>query len=369
MSSTPLTYEKDQQIKKVCIVNRLSDAIINREGLTDDVIVKVAKQLQDGLKNEFMFYYGYTAKLYYCPKNVAESQEMWNMYLLDASDKPGALGYHDANDLGLPQGKVFVQTALSSRAKWSVTLDHEIKEALTDPWGMANFFQDYGTTKRLIAFENCDPVEADKYSYMKGGISLSNFVTPYWMHPFNDTAEYDKSVRYDLLQKINESFKTLPGCHASYYYITDARGKYTGWMDKNFRKTTNEGTSELQQFKPDKFFDEYTPGDEYEIYSPMMKGTNWHIMFKTPDAELVSQKGITKDEVFDAIKSAFSPAPGSRRDIRYKVSKAGGALNNLEYNDNDLIKKVFPDIQQKPEEITSIDNSFDRVLEEEESKG
>jgi intein/homing endonuclease len=632
----------DTQVKRVCIVNRLSSA--NQMDLNKEIL-PVLRAIQKQLNEEFKHYWGISAKLYYCPPNVAIPKNMWSSLLLDTSDVAGALGYHDANDNGIPQCKTFVKTVKNSRAQWSVTLDHEILEMLTDVWGMESFFQDFTSgMKRLVAKEvcltgdtkiplldgtqvpikdlvgrdhfwvyscdkdgkivpgkghsarltrkqslivevtldndekirctpdhlfllrdgtyeeasklkigqslmplyrrkevlfngskkgftkdydyeqvfdnsndewiythrmvqtycpkgyvrhhkdlnrfnnspenielmkwqdhsrlhrellseyakkwskemvekglhpfqrpdvrekveksgsarlreynktekhrkeaskvakiqifknvhnnpivkkivnelagkrlkeynktqkhkeeilayihsergieiasntakknnhqrwhvdrniinkekcelcalynhkvksvkvldrfedvyditvdkyhnfalssgvfvhNCDPCEADKYGYQKDGILLSNFVTPYWLHPFEDIAEFDNDIRYDYRGIIKKSFTTLPGCHQSYYYIAGAPSgiPIQKWSSKTFNL-----------------------GEVQEIYSqPQQNG--WVISFKTPSEELVKEFDVTKEEVVEAIDAAFHPAPGSRRDIRFK---------------------------------------------------
>lgn len=360
MSSTVLDYANDQAVKRVCVVNRLKNV-----ALTDNDILNVCKQIQDALKNEFMKYHGFSAKLYYCPKKVQEPQNMWNMYLLDTSDIGGALGYHDANDNGIPQGKAFVQTAIQSNAEWSVTLSHEIFEALADPWGMDNFFSDAGTRKRLVSWEICDPVEADKYSYKKNGINISNFVTPYWKHPFNDTGELDNKITYDLLGKINKSFQTLKGCHQSYYYISGGPNGASGWTEKHFQADSqgedeqDDSTSQTSAiYNPEEFVEEDLElGDVVEIYSPSIQNSNWHIGFITPGEDMVNKFGITKDEVKEAVHGAFNFAPGSRRDVRFKMSIGG--FKALFKNENQSKLNELNNITQNSGNVYAIDKSFE----------
>lgn len=346
--STPLTYLNDQVVKKVCVVNRLDQA-----NLSEQEIMNTLRAVQDGLKNEFMKYFGFSAKLYYCPKNVKEPLGFWNMFLLDSSDQAGALGYHDTNDQGLPQGKIFVKTTQDYGAHWSITLDHEIKEALADPWGQDSYFQDTDTMKRLIAWEVGDPVEADKYGYQRNNIWLSNFVTPYWKHPFNDTAELDNNIRYDLMGQLKNSFEVSPGCHVSYYYISGGPNGQNGWIDQNFR---GAGASSTEKVKPlEKFSELYELGDEMNVYSYAIQG-NWHICFKTPTQDMVDKHGIDKQEVKDAIHAAFNPAPGSRRDIRFKMTTGG--VKSL------IVNKV-KDIFTNKEKVEAIDESFNEFINKE----
>ncbi len=143
----------DTQVKRICIINRLST---QNQLNQDKDILPTLRAIQKQLNNEFKNYWGLSAKLYYAPPGIAPPKNMWSMFLLDTSDVAGALGYHDANSVGIPQGKVFVKTVKNSDAKWSITLSHEILEALVDPWGMTSFFQDFTSgMRRLVAMECC----------------------------------------------------------------------------------------------------------------------------------------------------------------------------------------------------------------------
>jgi hypothetical protein len=320
----------DTQTKRICIINRLS---ASNQLSQDKDIIPALRAIQKQLNGEFKHYWGVSAKLYYCPPGITPPKNMWALYLLDTSDSPGALGYHDANAQGIPQGKVFVKTAKNSGAKWSVTTSHEILEMLIDPWGMTSFFQDFTSgMRRLVAMEVCDPCEADKYAYQIDGIWVSNFVTPYWYHPFEDIAELDNQIKYDYKGLINKSFTTLPGCHQSYYYISGAPQGIANnsWSSKNFKL-----------------------GDVVEIVSnvdrvgvPALKKRGWVISFKTPDPKLVEKFNITKDEVLKAIEDAFNPPEGSRRDIRFK------GLSNVRVNDSQVHK------DEEPGEVLNIDPAF-----------
>lgn len=352
-NSNVLNYS-DQAIKRICVCNRLQQV-----SLTDNEIMAGLRAIQDGLKREFLFYHGFSAKIYYAGPKVQEQPNMWNMYLLDTSDVAGALGYHDNNDQGIPQGKIFVKTVKDYNASWTVTLDHEIKEALCDPWGMDAYFDSTNQYDRLIAWEVGDPVEADMYGYTNNGVLLSNFATPYWKHPFNDTAELDDKIRYDARGLLKSGFSTMPGCHQSYYYMRGGPNGQMGWVDKNFRKP---GT-EIEPLKFDNLGKELLEGT-LTIYSPAQHQSNWHIAFQTPDPALVEKHGITVEEVKEAIHSAFNPAPGSRRDIRFKMSEFGP--NALVVNESQKAADKL-NLTQDSSNVFAIDNSFDEIVEQQKN--
>src|SRR4051812_33906250 len=56
----------------------------------------------------------------------------WGLVFLDDADQADALGYHDLTPQGLPLGKVFVRTTISSKNLVSVTASHELAEMLAD---------------------------------------------------------------------------------------------------------------------------------------------------------------------------------------------------------------------------------------------
>lgn len=102
----------------------------------------------------------------------------WKVWLLNTSDVPGDLGYHEA-DTGTPEAKIYVETDILSGSEISVTISHELLEMLADP-----------TTTRMgpvidgaqYIVEVCDAVESDTDGYQKLGLThsvqVSNFVLP-----------------------------------------------------------------------------------------------------------------------------------------------------------------------------------------------
>jgi len=99
---------------------------------------------------------------------------IWPLYVMDHTDQPGALGYHEDAE-GRIEGKVFAADDAADGVSWTVDLTHELLEMLGDP-----------TTNTLIKLldgrecirEVCDAVEDDSVAYQKNGILVSNFVTP-----------------------------------------------------------------------------------------------------------------------------------------------------------------------------------------------
>ena len=54
------------------------------------------------------------------------------IYIWDEADVPDALGYHDANNQGVPFGFVFIDIAREMGENWTVTFSHEVLELLGD---------------------------------------------------------------------------------------------------------------------------------------------------------------------------------------------------------------------------------------------
>lgn len=150
--------------------------------------------------------------------------------ILDTSDYPGALGYHD-DDVGFIYGRVFVNPVienggggiLSGNVSVSGVLSHEVCELFCDSeinlWAKGPMT----TNGDQYAVEVCDPVEADEFSISVGSIwgkklvNVSNFVTPAWF-------KLKGSGLYDYLGKLHAPFTMTPG---GYMVIKDIQGKET----------------------------------------------------------------------------------------------------------------------------------------------
>src|SRR5262249_22688039 len=103
------------------------------------------------------------------------------LYLWDKTDIPGALGYHDQNNRGIPYGFVFTDLALQLGESWTVTLSHEALEQIADP--EVNLLvmgphPDPAKSNQTVFhwYEMCDAVQAENYFIDE--IEVSNFVLP-----------------------------------------------------------------------------------------------------------------------------------------------------------------------------------------------
>jgi hypothetical protein len=141
------------------------------------------------------------------------------MYLWDkVADVDRALGYHDANNRGLPYGFVFTDLSAKLGEPWSVTLSHEVLELVGD--ANVNIFAagPHPEDPQRVVFhwyEMCDAVQADSYDI--DGVLVSNFVLPLYF-----TVGEQTGARNDFLNRTKDgrglsSFGVNPGGYVGFY--------------------------------------------------------------------------------------------------------------------------------------------------------
>lgn len=132
----------------------------------------------------------------------------WVIGLVAKPDQPGALGYHDETPNGKPFIKVFPILDRQDGGELSVTLSHEVCEALADPNGArASQWSD----GKFWAYEVCDAVEAD--SYLIDNIKVSNFVLPPYFEPVKNT----KGLKLDWMNLIQKPLEIRPGGYGQWF--------------------------------------------------------------------------------------------------------------------------------------------------------
>lgn len=117
------------------------------------------------------------------------------LYLWDAVDPDGALGYHEANARGIPFGFVFIDLTQELEEPWSVTLSHEALELIGDPEVNLLVAGPHPADRRRQVFhwyEMCDAVQDEHYSV--DGVDVSNFVLPLYF-----TRDAEPGSRNDFL--------------------------------------------------------------------------------------------------------------------------------------------------------------------------
>lgn len=158
----------------------------------------------------------------------------WQLVILDDTDQVGALGYHDRNRDGRPVAFAFARTAAEAGLAWTVTVSHELVETLVDPWALlgVDLGHDQSGAQWWLAWEACDPCEADADGYAIGGIAVSDFVTPAW---FVDGAPGP----YDWCEHITEPLTLRPGGYAS----VQVNGE---WSQVTAEETSRDGVSRAE---------------------------------------------------------------------------------------------------------------------------
>ncbi len=132
----------------------------------------------------------------------------WAIGLLAKADQPGALGYHDETPNGKPLIKVFPLLDKQDGGDLSVTISHEVCEALADPNGARAAQWKDG---RFWAYEVCDAVEAT--SYLIDGIKVSNFVLPPYFEPVAKLT----GLKLDWMGLCKNPLEILPGGYGQWF--------------------------------------------------------------------------------------------------------------------------------------------------------
>jgi hypothetical protein len=195
-------------------------AVFNKSAAVSDADVKnMATAVQAQNAEDFNPIWGVDAQIAFYASGAVIPRAAWQIGVFDNSDQAGALGYHDLTTEGLPLGKVFAASALSSGQQVSVTLSHEALEMLADPdINLTAFVEDSKGVGRLYAYEVCDAVEA--FGYDKGGVRVSDFVTPAWFESFRKP----KSTLFSFKGNVEAPFTLAAGGYIGYYDITSGSG-------------------------------------------------------------------------------------------------------------------------------------------------
>jgi hypothetical protein len=140
----------------------------------------------------------------YIPRGAtALPTDIYYMYLMDNTDVPNAVAYHDFTAC-LPYGKVFAKTVLDNNGVMmyeptlkkptvAQALSHEVFELLVDPlcnaWWMNN------NTGILYASEVCDPVQSNIILINLPNdvkVGLSDWIMPAWNNIQNTTGPFNR---------------------------------------------------------------------------------------------------------------------------------------------------------------------------------
>jgi hypothetical protein len=140
------------------------------------------------------------------------------LYLWSKTDVPGALGYHDTNNRGIPYGFVFTELSAAVGESWTVTLSHEALELIGDSEVNLLVMGPHPSDPQQTVFhwyEMCDAVQAESYEI--DGIAVSNFVLPLYF-----TGGEELGGRNDFLARVHnghtlQSFAVNPGGYVGFF--------------------------------------------------------------------------------------------------------------------------------------------------------
>lgn len=151
-------------------------------------------------------------------QSIADMRGDAVLYLWDETDVPGALGYHDKTNAGVPYGFVFTELSKQIKESWTTTLSHEALELIGDPEVNLLVQGPHPAHPRQPVFhwyEMCDAVQAE--SYMIDGVEVANFVLPLYF-----TGGEELGGRNDFLGRAHKgktlrSFGVNPGGYVGFF--------------------------------------------------------------------------------------------------------------------------------------------------------
>lgn len=167
----------------------------------------------------------------FIPKGAQVPAGSWHLEILDTSDQPGALGYHEEQafnnqaDTGqlakasgrssrglradapeLPLMKVFAKTSQEDGASLSEVCSHELLEAAVDPRPMREPRTVVNEAKQQkVIVEVGDPVQ--ECGYQIDGVTVADFAEPAWFgYP---------GARMSFRESVKQAFELAPGGYIS----------------------------------------------------------------------------------------------------------------------------------------------------------
>jgi hypothetical protein len=151
-------------------------------------------------------------------QNLSDMRGDAVLYLWNAVDVDDALGYHDANNRGIPYGFVFTELAKQLGENWSVTLSHEALEMLGDSEVNLLVQGPHPAEPRRTVFhwyEMCDAVQAETYEI--DGVAVSNFVLPLYFTGGDEIGGRNDFLGRTYKGKTLRSFGVNPGGYVGFF--------------------------------------------------------------------------------------------------------------------------------------------------------
>lgn len=140
------------------------------------------------------------------------------IYLWDGSDVDSALGYHDANNRGIPCGFVFTEISKAAGESWTVTLSHEALELIADPEvNLLSMGPHPADPSRTVFhwYEMCDAVQAETYEV--DGVEVANFVLPLYFTGGDEVGGRNDFLGRSHNGKTLRSFGVNPGGYIGFF--------------------------------------------------------------------------------------------------------------------------------------------------------
>lgn len=203
-------------------------SVINYTGgqISDEELEAAIRAINRQIRDDFEPYWSLGAALRLegrsakkpSKQSLAEMRGDAILYMWNESDIPGALGYHDKNNRGIPYGFVFTQLSAQLGEPWTVTLSHEALEMTADQEANLLVQGPHPEDPNLAVFhwyEMCDAVQAETYKI--DGVEVSNFVLPLYF-----TGGDELGGRNDFLSRAHsgktlKSFGINPGGYVGYF--------------------------------------------------------------------------------------------------------------------------------------------------------
>jgi hypothetical protein len=151
-------------------------------------------------------------------QNLSDMRGDAVLYLWNAVDVDDALGYHDANNRGIPYGFVFTELAKQLEENWSVTLSHEALEMLGDSEVNLLVQGPHPAEPSRTVFhwyEMCDAVQAETYEI--DGVAVSNFVLPLYFTGGDEIGGRNDFLGRTYKGKTLRSFGVNPGGYVGFF--------------------------------------------------------------------------------------------------------------------------------------------------------
>src|SRR5262245_24947892 len=189
--------------------------ISNRSRVEDAEARRVTAAIQTQVDRDFFPLWGWRARLVFRGREAGGRHAPHGaMHLIRRNASPDAYaGYHFID--GLPEAEASTRDANGPLADWQDTLSPAAPELTDDPGATPSArgrLKHRGRLRAaLVAYEVCDPVQAD--SYRIDGVPVSDFVTPEWFEPEREPG----SLKFSFRDSVTRPFELADGGYIDAY--------------------------------------------------------------------------------------------------------------------------------------------------------